>query len=82
MNKSILLKGGEVVDVINLKRAKQDVLIEDGKISKVGGDLSGDRVIDCSGMLISPGLIDIHAHIREPGFEHKEDFNTGTRAAA
>ncbi len=82
MNKSTVLKGGKIVDVEKLESLESDVLIENGKISKIGSNLSGDETIDCKGMLISPGLIDIHAHIREPGFEHKETIATATRAAA
>lgn len=62
-----------------------DVVIEDGKIAQVGGtaDESGaDEVYDASGKYVSPGLIDMHVHLREPGQEAKEDIHTGTQAAA
>ena len=61
-----------------------DVLVEDEEISAVGQGLAGGRakVIDCDGLVIAPGLVDMHAHLREPGFEHKETIETGSRAAA
>lgn len=63
---------------------KGDLLIENGKISALGGNLpcEGADVIDASGLLVSPGLIDLHAHLREPGYEYKETIASGTRAAA
>jgi dihydroorotase len=82
MSENLVLKNGQVVDVVNMTSDKKDVLIENGKITRVGNDLDGDETIDCSGMLVSPGFIDIHAHLREPGFEHKETIATATRAAA
>ncbi|HOO97156.1 MAG TPA: dihydroorotase [Caldisericia bacterium] len=77
-----VLKNGFVVDTVNLTKAKKDVLIRDGMVAEVGENLSADETIDCTGMLISPGLIDIHTHLREPGFEHKETIETATKAAA
>ncbi len=56
--------------------------IDEGKIVVLGKDLDGDRFIDHSRYLIMPGGVDIHTHMREPGMEHKEDFDTGTMAAA
>ena len=63
---------------------KADVLIEDGTISAVGRDLSrsGVDVLDATGMLVLPGIVDEHVHMREPGLEHKDDFTHGTMAAA
>src|SRR5262249_48767892 len=62
-----------------------DVLVEDDRISRVGRDMpmdSGVRVVEVpSGLLVTPGLIDIHVHLREPGQEHKETVATGTAAA-
>ncbi len=82
MSKSIVLKNGKIVDVEKIESYIGDVLIEDGIIKKVGKDLSADETIDCTGKLVSPGLIDIHTHLREPGFEYKETIATATRAAA
>ena len=61
-----------------------DVLIRDGKIAEVGKDLKAENVEvkDVTGMIVCPGLVDIHCHLREPGLERKETIATGTRAAA
>ena len=81
-----LLKGGHVVDPVNGRNGAFDVLIEDGRIARVERDLSRDlaaEVIEVpSGLLVCPGLIDMHVHLREPGQEHKETIATGAAAAA
>jgi dihydroorotase len=61
-----------------------DVLVEDEMVAGTGADVSasGAAVLDCDGLVLAPGLVDLHAHLREPGFEHKETVETGTRAAA
>ncbi len=79
---SIVLKNGQIVDVRNEKLVSADVKVENGVIAEVGSNLTGDQIIDCSGKIVSPGLIDLHAHLREPGFEHKETIATATKAAA
>jgi dihydroorotase len=80
-----LLKGGRVVDPVNGRNGAFDVLIEAGRIVKVGRDLPVDAetaVADIpSAFVVCPGLIDIHVHLREPGQEHKETVATGTAAA-
>jgi dihydroorotase len=80
-----LLKGGRVVDPVNGRNGAFDVLIEAGRIVKVGRDLPVDAetaVADLpSAFVVCPGLIDIHVHLREPGQEHKETVATGTAAA-
>lgn len=76
---SIAVKGG--LAFLGDKFEKKDILIEDGKISQVGTDLRGLETIDASGMLVLPGLIDPHVHLREPGATQKEDFRSGGRAA-
>ena len=82
---SLLLTGGRVVDPANKFDAIADVLILDGKISAVGKKISaptGVKVFDAKGKIISPGLIDLHVHLREPGQTAKENIATGTAAAA
>ena len=79
-----LLKGGHVIDPANALDEIADVLIEYGKIKAVGADLpaKGAEIIDVTGKLVTPGLIDMHVHFREPGQEAKEDFASGSMAAA
>lgn len=76
---SMLLKNA----TLSSKEGLTDVLIEDGRIKEIGQNLSTTgEVIDCQGYLLVPGLVDVHVHLREPGFEHKETIKTGTKAAA
>jgi len=80
----LLLKGGRVVDPANGVDGMLDILIEDGKISRVGRDLpvNGAHVYEVPpGGIVAPGLIDIHVHLREPGQEHKETVATGAASA-
>lgn len=80
----IVIKGGRVIDPARGLDDVQDVLIEEGKIVKIGKELKGEgaEIIDAAGKLVTPGLIDLHVHLRDPGQEYKEDIVTGTRAAA
>ncbi len=81
----MLLKGGRVVDPSQGLDDHVDVLLTEGKVSKIGIDLprpEGTEDVDCEGTVIVPGLIDVHVHLREPGGEHKETIATGARAAA
>jgi len=77
-----LLKNGQVLIGNNL--IKRDILIQKGRIAKIAAEINEDqaRVMDVTGKIISPGFIDMHVHLREPGFEQKETIETGTRAAA
>jgi dihydroorotase len=81
-----LLRGGHVVDPVNGRNGVFDVLMADGRIARVGRDLprdSADEVVEVPpGLIICPGLIDMHVHLREPGQEHKETVATGAAAAA
>ena len=76
----LVLRGGRVVDPASGTDAIADVTISEGKIA--GGPAGGAEEIDCGGLVIAPGLVDLHAHLREPGSEHKETVETGARAAA
>jgi dihydroorotase len=81
----LLIKNGRVVDPANGVDGPADVLIADGRVSRVGPALpapAGTPTVDAAGRVVAPGLIDIHVHLREPGQEHKETVATGTRAAA
>src|SRR5262245_21821094 len=81
---TVLLKGGRLVDPVNGRDGAFDVLIDGGRIVRVGRDLpaDGSRLMEIpGGLVISQGLIDMHVHLREPGQEHKETVATGTAAA-
>ena len=82
--KAVLLKNGRLLDPATGDLVDADIRVEGGKIAAMGSDLSrsGSEVIDLKGRLVLPGLIDLHVHLREPGFEWKETIATGTRAAA
>lgn len=78
-----VIKGGQVVAGGAVQGL--DIGIRDGRIACLGSDLfagTGTRVIDASGLVVLPGLVDVHVHLRDPGFTHKEDFYSGTSAAA
>lgn len=81
---SILIKGGRILDPSQQLDRVMDLLLVDGKVSQIEEsiDTDADRVVDACGMYVMPGLIDMHVHLREPGFEHKETIHTGGMAAA
>jgi dihydroorotase len=82
----LLLKGARLVDPARGFEGPADVLVVDGRIADVGGRAlrsgSGVTTIDCDGLVVAPGLVDLHAHLREPGREDKETVESGSRAAA
>lgn len=82
---NLLLHSGRVIDPASGLDQVTDVLIEGGRVASIGADLTqppGAERVDCSGLIVAPGLIDPHVHLREPGGEHKETIASGTAAAA
>ena len=81
-----IIRNGHVIDPANKRDEVGDVYIEDGKIvasrSEIRNPNSEIEEIDASGLIVTPGLIDMHVHLREPGFGHKETIESGARAAA
>lgn len=79
----ILLKNGRVVDYASNTNEKMDILIENDKIIKLQREIleNADEIIDCNNLVIIPGMIDMHCHLREPGFEYKETIETGSKSA-
>ncbi len=80
---TILLKNGKLIDYKTKTNDQYDILIENDKIKKIAKEITetADRVIDCTNLYIIPGMIDIHCHLREPGFEYKETIETGSASA-
>jgi dihydroorotase len=81
---SVAIRGGRIIDPASGIDAVGDVLLADGRIAEVGPNAGKDasEAIDASALIVCPGFVDIHTHLREPGFEHKETIATGTLAAA
>ena len=81
---AVLLRGGRVVDPSRNLDQTLDVLLRDGVVAKVDEKLAakGAEVVEAAGFVVAPGFVDLHTHLREPGFEYKETIATGTRAAA
>ncbi len=80
----ILIRNGRVIDPASATDRTADVLISDGRIVGVAPDLASPNaeVFDATGLVVAPGFIDMHVHLREPGFEHAETIESGSRAAA
>jgi dihydroorotase len=80
----ILIRNGRIIDPANEIDTTGDLLIRDGKIDRIDDRIETDasQTVDATGLIVTPGLIDMHVHLREPGFEHKETIASGTRAAA
>lgn len=84
MGRDLLLKGGRIVDPSQGLDAIGDVLLRDGRVEACGGTLGtpdGAEVRDCHGLVVAPGLIDVHVHLREPGREDVETIASGARSA-
>lgn len=81
---TLLIRNGRLVDPATGADALLDILIADGRIAQVGPKIAAvpQRTIDATGLVVVPGLIDMHVHLREPGYEAKETIATGARAAA
>ena len=79
----VLLKNGTLIDYKTNTFEKYDVLLENEKIAKIEKDIQdeADKILDCTSLYIMPGMIDMHCHLREPGFEHKETIETGSKSA-
>lgn len=85
MARAVLLAGGRVIDPAAGLDEPADLLVREGCVAAVGrglGQPDGARVIDVAGCVVTPGLVDLHCHLREPGQEHKETLESGLRAAA
>jgi dihydroorotase len=85
MSRALLLKGGHLVDPSQGLDAVGDLLLVDGKVKAVGGTIAGPdgaEILDCTGQVVAPGLIDVHVHLREPGREDVETVASGAHAAA
>ena len=80
----LLIKNGRVIDPASATDTLADILVRDGVIAAAGAniDAPGAEVFDATGLIVAPGFIDMHVHLREPGFEHAETIETGARAAA
>src|SRR6202046_2589633 len=80
----LLIRNGRVIDPASATDMPADVLIQDGVIAAVGAGIEapGAEILDAAGLIVAPGFIDMHVHLREPGFEHAETIETGARAAA
>jgi len=79
---SMVIKNGRVIDPASGTDKPLDVLVKGKTVVKIAPNLDGDKVLDASGCIVCPGLVDIHVHFREPGFESKETIATGSQAAA
>src|SRR5579871_1901068 len=84
---AIVLSGGRVIDPASGRDAIADLVLDGGKVVAVEAGAAasappGARIVDARGLVVAPGFVDLHVHLREPGHEYKEDIVSGTRAAA
>jgi len=84
---ALVIRGGQLVDPAAGIDAPKDILLKDGRVAEIAGPgklkgANGAEVLDATGLVVAPGLVDIHVHLREPGQAHKETIATGTAAAA
>ena len=79
----LLIKNGRIVDPSQGMDDTLDLLVEDGRVAAIGErlNLRDAEVMDCVGQVVCPGFIDLHVHLREPGYEYKETIATGTAAS-
>jgi dihydroorotase len=84
VSERIIIRGGRVIDPATTFDSIADVVIEGGRIAAVGTSIAaeGAREIDARGLVVAPGFVDVHTHLRDPGLEYKEDIASGTAAAA
>jgi dihydroorotase len=80
--KPLIIRGGRIIDPANKRDAIGEIFIADGKIVASLSANQQPEIIDATNLIVAPGLIDIHVHLREPGFGHKETIESGARAAA
>ena len=80
----MLIQNARVIDPSQGLDEVMDLLLEDGKIAQLGSNLAAPnaQVVDGTGLVVAPGLVDMHVHLRDPGLTHKEDVYSGCRAAA
>src|SRR5215467_1771162 len=82
--RKLIIRNGRVIDPTSRLDAVRDVLVEAGRIAEIGEKLhvTGAEKFDAAGFIVAPGFIDMHVHLREPGFEYAETIESGARAAA
>ena len=85
----LLIKNGRVIDPAGKSERNADIVVKDGKMKKyiqrilpAEAEAAADQVIDAKGLVVAPGLVDVHVHFRDPGLTYKEDIHTGAAAAA
>jgi dihydroorotase len=79
---SLVIKNGHLIEPASGVSEPMDVLVDGANVAAIGKNLEGDETLDAGGCIVCPGFVDMHVHLREPGFESKETIETGSRAAA